>query len=105
MGNLLYWAVVFLIIALIAAFLGFGGVAGVATEGARLLFWVAIILVVLSFIGGMLRRGWLSLSAATGARPKPSQINDVFSIRWTKRSLLNAANFCYCGTYLVASAF
>jgi uncharacterized membrane protein YtjA (UPF0391 family) len=57
MGNLLSWAVVFLIVALIAAFLGFGGVAGVATEGARLLFWVAIILVVLSFIGGVLRRG------------------------------------------------
>jgi uncharacterized membrane protein YtjA (UPF0391 family) len=57
MGNLLYWAVVFLIIALIAAFLGFGGVAGVATDGARLLFWVAIILVVISFIGGILRRG------------------------------------------------
>lgn len=57
MGNLLYWAVIFLIVALVAAFLGFGGVAGVATEGARLLFWVAIILVVLSFIGGMLRRG------------------------------------------------
>jgi uncharacterized membrane protein YtjA (UPF0391 family) len=57
MGNLLYWAIVFLIIALIAAFLGFGGVAGVATEGARLLFWIAIILVVVSFIGGMLRRG------------------------------------------------
>lgn len=56
MGNLLYWAVVFLIIALIAAFLGFGGVAGVATEGARLLFWVAIILVALALIGGMLRR-------------------------------------------------
>ena len=57
MGNLLYWAVVFLIIALIAAFLGFGGVAGVATDGARLLFWVAIILVVLSFVGSTLRRG------------------------------------------------
>jgi uncharacterized membrane protein YtjA (UPF0391 family) len=57
MGNLLYWAVVFLIVALIAAFLGFGGVAGVATEGARLLFWVAIVLVVVSFIGGVLRRG------------------------------------------------
>jgi uncharacterized membrane protein YtjA (UPF0391 family) len=57
MGDLLYWAIVFLVVALIAAFLGFGGVAGVATEGARLLFWVAIILVVLSFIGGMLRRG------------------------------------------------
>ena len=57
MGNLLYWAIVFLMMALIAAFLGFGGVAGVATEGARMLFWVAIILVVLSFVGGMLRRG------------------------------------------------
>ncbi len=56
MGNLLYWAIVFLVVALIAAFLGFGGVAGVATEGARMLFWVTIILVVLSFIGGLLRR-------------------------------------------------
>ena len=56
MGNLLHWAVVFLIIALIAAFLGFGGVAGVATDGARLLFWVAIILVVISFVGGLVRR-------------------------------------------------
>jgi len=57
MSNLLYWAIVFLVVALIAAFLGFGCVAGVATEGARMLFWVAIILVVLSFIGGLLRRG------------------------------------------------
>lgn len=57
MGNLLYWAVVFLIVALIAAFLGFGGVAGVATEGARLLFWIAIILVVVAFVGGLIRRG------------------------------------------------
>lgn len=57
MGNLLYWAVIFLIVALVAAFFGFGGVAGVATDGARLLFWVAIILVILSFIGGLLRRG------------------------------------------------
>jgi uncharacterized membrane protein YtjA (UPF0391 family) len=57
MGNLLYWAVIFLIIALVAAFFGFGGVAGVATEGARMLFWVAIILVIVSFIGALLRRG------------------------------------------------
>lgn len=57
MGNLLHWAIIFLVVALIAAFLGFGGVAGVATDGARMLFWVAIVLVVISFIGGMLRRG------------------------------------------------
>lgn len=57
MGNLLQWAVIFLVVALIAAFLGFGGVAGVATDGARMLFWVAIILVVISFVGGIVRRG------------------------------------------------
>ena len=34
MGNLLYWAVVFLIIAPSAAALGFGGEAGAAIDGA-----------------------------------------------------------------------
>jgi uncharacterized membrane protein YtjA (UPF0391 family) len=56
MGNLLYWAVVFLVVALVAAALGFGGVAGTAMEGARLLFWVAIILFVISLIAGLVRR-------------------------------------------------
>jgi uncharacterized membrane protein YtjA (UPF0391 family) len=57
MGNLLYWAVVFLVVALVAAVLGFGGVAGVAMEGARLLFWVAIVLFIIALIGGLFRRG------------------------------------------------
>jgi uncharacterized membrane protein YtjA (UPF0391 family) len=56
MGNLLHYAVVFLVVALAAAFLGFGGVAGTAMEGARLLFWVAIVLFVVSLIGGLVRR-------------------------------------------------
>jgi uncharacterized membrane protein YtjA (UPF0391 family) len=43
-GNLLHWAVVFLVVAIIAALLGFGGVAGTAMEGARMLFWVALVL-------------------------------------------------------------
>jgi len=34
MGNLLYYAIVFLVVALVAAALGFGGVAGTAMEGA-----------------------------------------------------------------------
>jgi uncharacterized membrane protein YtjA (UPF0391 family) len=59
MGNLLYWAVVFLVIALVGAALGFGGLAGTAMEGARLLFWVAIVLFVISLIGGIVRRGRL----------------------------------------------
>jgi uncharacterized membrane protein YtjA (UPF0391 family) len=57
MGNLLYWAVVFLVVAVIAAVLGFGGVAGTAMAGAQMLFWVAIVLFVISLIGGLLWRG------------------------------------------------
>lgn len=56
MGNLLHYAIVFLVVALAAAFLGFGGVAGTAMEGARLLFWVAIILFVVSLVANFLRR-------------------------------------------------
>lgn len=57
MGNLLHYAVVFLVVALVAAALGFGGVAGTAMEGARILFWVAIILFVISLVAGLVRRG------------------------------------------------
>jgi uncharacterized membrane protein YtjA (UPF0391 family) len=57
MGNLLYWAVVFLVVALVAAVLGFGGLAGTAMEGARLLFWVAIAFFVISLVVGLVRRG------------------------------------------------
>jgi uncharacterized membrane protein YtjA (UPF0391 family) len=56
MGNLLHYAVVFLVVALVAAFLGFGGVAGTAMEGARILFWVAIVLFLIALIGGWMRR-------------------------------------------------
>ena len=56
MGNLLYYALVFLVIAVIAAFFGFGGVAGTAMSGAQLLFWVAIVLFVISAVVGVMRR-------------------------------------------------
>ncbi len=56
MGNLLYYAIVFLVIALVVGFLGFGGVAGPAMEGARLLFWVAVVFFVVSAVIGLLRR-------------------------------------------------
>jgi len=56
MGNLLHYAIVFLVVALVAAFLGFGGVAGTAMEGARILFWVAIVLFVVSLVVGFIRR-------------------------------------------------
>jgi uncharacterized membrane protein YtjA (UPF0391 family) len=56
-GNLLHWAVVFLIVAIVAAVLGFGGVAGTAMEGARILFWVALVLLLISLVFGFARRG------------------------------------------------
>jgi uncharacterized membrane protein YtjA (UPF0391 family) len=56
MGSLLHYAVVFLVVALIAAAVGFGGVAGFAMEAARLLFWVFIVLFVVSLVAGMARR-------------------------------------------------
>ncbi len=48
-------AVVFLVVALIAAFLGFGGVAAFSWKGAKILFVVFLILAVLSFVGHRLR--------------------------------------------------
>jgi uncharacterized membrane protein YtjA (UPF0391 family) len=55
-GNLLYWAVIFLVIAVVAAVLGFGGVAGTAIAGAQILFWVALVLAVLAFAASLFRR-------------------------------------------------
>lgn len=57
MGNLLHYAIVFLVVALIAAAVGFGGVAGFAMEAARLLFWVFVVLFVISLVVGLARRG------------------------------------------------
>lgn len=56
MGSLLYWAVTFLIVAIVAALFGFGGVAGVAMSGAQILFWIAIVLFVIALIGGLFAR-------------------------------------------------
>ena len=52
---MLRWALIFLIIALIAAALGFYGLEGVAMQAARLLFFVFLILFVVSLLMG--RRG------------------------------------------------
>ncbi|HEY6256801.1 MAG TPA: DUF1328 domain-containing protein [Xanthobacteraceae bacterium] len=52
---MLGWALTFLIIALIAAVLGFGGIAGFAVELAKIVFFVAIVLFVISAIFGLVR--------------------------------------------------
>jgi uncharacterized membrane protein YtjA (UPF0391 family) len=45
-------AVLFLVIALVAALFGFGGVAGIAWDGARIFAVIFLILAVLSALGG-----------------------------------------------------
>jgi uncharacterized membrane protein YtjA (UPF0391 family) len=49
------WAITFLIIALIAGVLGFGGVAVISIEMAKIIFTVAIILFLVSLIIGLVR--------------------------------------------------
>lgn len=52
MSTLLKWAIVFAIVALIAALFGFGGIAAGAADIARILFFVFLGLMVLFFILG-----------------------------------------------------
>lgn len=49
------WALTFLVVALIAAVLGFGGIAGTAVEIAKLIFFVAIVLFAISAVVGLIR--------------------------------------------------
>jgi uncharacterized membrane protein YtjA (UPF0391 family) len=55
-GNLIYYAIVLIVIALVAALLGFGGVSATAMSGAHLLVWVAVIIVVIGLIFAFIRR-------------------------------------------------
>jgi uncharacterized membrane protein YtjA (UPF0391 family) len=54
---MLHYAVVFFVIALIAALFGFGGIAAGAASIAQVLFFVFVVLAVISFIFGLVRRG------------------------------------------------
>ncbi|MBL0166288.1 MAG: DUF1328 domain-containing protein [Propionivibrio sp.] len=53
---MLHYAVVFLIIALVAALLGFTGIAASAVGIAKILFYIFILLFLASLIVGMIRR-------------------------------------------------
>jgi uncharacterized membrane protein YtjA (UPF0391 family) len=55
-NTMLYYAIVFLIIALVAGFFGFFGVAGLAASIAKILFVIFIILFIVSLVFGRRRR-------------------------------------------------
>lgn len=48
-------AILFVVVALIAALFGFGLVADMSFDIAKILFFVFVVLAVLTFLGGMLR--------------------------------------------------
>ena len=48
--TMLGWALTFLVIALIAAALGFGGVAGTAAGIAQIIFYIFLVLLVISLV-------------------------------------------------------
>jgi uncharacterized membrane protein YtjA (UPF0391 family) len=52
---MLSWVVTFLVIALIAGILGFGGIAGASIEIAKIIFFIALILFVVSAVVGLMR--------------------------------------------------
>jgi uncharacterized membrane protein YtjA (UPF0391 family) len=58
---MLSWVVTFLVIALIAGLLGFGGIAGASMEFAKIIFFIALVLFLISVVAGAFR----------GRRPLP----------------------------------
>jgi uncharacterized membrane protein YtjA (UPF0391 family) len=52
---MLHYAIVFFVIALVAALFGFGGIAASAVGIAKILFFVFIILAIASFLFGSMR--------------------------------------------------
>ena len=52
---MLYWAAVFFVIAIVAAVFGFGNIAGGAVSIAKVLFFVFLVLFVLSLLTGVFR--------------------------------------------------
>jgi uncharacterized membrane protein YtjA (UPF0391 family) len=52
---MLSWVITLLIVALIAGVLGFGGIAGASIEIAKIIFFVAVVLFLVSAVVGLAR--------------------------------------------------
>ena len=66
---MLSWVVTFLVVALIAGILGFGGIAGASIEIAKMIFFIAVVLFLVSAVVGLVRgRTTSSRRNANGCR-------------------------------------
>jgi uncharacterized membrane protein YtjA (UPF0391 family) len=55
-NTMIRWTVIFLIIAIIAAIFGFGGIAASAAYFAKVIFFIAVVIFLVSLIAGATRR-------------------------------------------------
>lgn len=53
---MLRYAVIFLVIAIIAGVFGFGGIAAGATEIAKVLFWLFVVIFLVSLVFGLINK-------------------------------------------------
>ncbi len=53
---MLRWALIFLVVALVAALFGFGGIVAAAVDIARILFFIFLVLFLVSLVTGYVRR-------------------------------------------------
>ncbi|MDO5758198.1 MAG: DUF1328 domain-containing protein [Rhodobacterales bacterium] len=53
---MLYWAIVFLVVALVAALFGFGGIASASAGIAQILFFIFIALFVIALLARLFQR-------------------------------------------------
>ena len=53
---MLHYAIVFFVIALVAALFGFGGIATGAAEIAKILFFIFLVIAVVTFIASLIRK-------------------------------------------------
>jgi uncharacterized membrane protein YtjA (UPF0391 family) len=53
--TMLSWVVTFLVVALIAGILGFGGIVGASVEIAKIIFFIAVVLFLISAVVGLAR--------------------------------------------------
>ena len=54
---MLRYAVIFFVVAIVAALFGFGGIAAGASEIAKILFFVFLVLFIVSLVAGLIKRG------------------------------------------------
>lgn len=55
-AHMLRWTLIFLVVSIVAAVFGFGGVSIAAAGIAKILFFIFLVLFLVSLLGGLMRR-------------------------------------------------